>query len=143
MGNQQAAILIIIFWKFTMLQYRQKLITSTTKLVYDLPNDLRILGNIGKIWNMGVISSIISSNNLKYPVFLPKIKLRRQQSKSLLKQILKLCSPVQFYTISLLCSKCFVRDCENFFSKINQQVKTIIRSLRVLKKKQTISFYFV
>ena len=58
-------ILIIIFWNFTIFQYRSNspqvkgtLISSIANLVYELPNELpndfrlRILGNIRKISNL-------------------------------------------------------------------------------------------
>ena len=62
---------------------------------------------------------ISNSVGAQRPVFLPTIKLWQQYSKVTQKQKSNFFNLVQFYSISLLCSKDFVRDCSciQFFIK--------------------------
>ena len=66
--------------------------------------DLMKKGNNRKISNCG-------GDIAQCPLFLPEIKLQQQQSKKMQKQISTFSCPVQFYLISLSCSKYFVQDC--------------------------------
>ena len=72
--------------------------------------DLRKLGNIWKISNL-------CGDIAQCPVSLPEIKLQRYQSKSTQKQTSDFSCPVQFYWISLFCSKYFALDCSFLFRK--------------------------
>ena len=103
-------ILAIIFWNFTMFQYRsdlpkvkRNLISNIAKLVcqlpHELPNDLG-LQKIRKYKKMSILGGA------QFPVSLSEIKLWQQQQ-----QISKFYCSVQFYWISLFCSKYFIRDC--------------------------------
>ena len=95
-------ILVIIFWNFTMFQYRSKspqvkrnLLSSITNLVYKLPHEL--LNEL----RLGILA-----------------KTRKKTLKKHAKQISNFSFQVQFYWISLLlldfvqsCSRYFFQDC--------------------------------
>ena len=66
--------------------------------------DLRNLGNIRKISNLG-------GGKVQCPVSLQEIRLRQQQSETTQKSISNFSFPVQYYRISVSCSKYLVRDC--------------------------------
>ena len=112
-------ILIIIFCNFAVFKYRsdspqvqENMISTITNLKYELshelPNDLRlrILGNIGEIANQG-------GDIAQCPAPFPKIKLWQWQLKITQKQIRNFSCSVQFYWISLFCSRYFVWDCSH------------------------------
>ena len=111
-------ILVIIYWNFTVFQYRfdspnikRTLISSIANSVYELPHevpnnktqDLRKLGNIRKISNLGghIAQCLVS---------LQEIRLWQQQLKYTQNLIPNFSFLVQFYWISPFCSKYFVRD---------------------------------
>ena len=97
------------------------MIFSIANLVYELPHELpsnlrlRILGNIRKISNLG-------ADIAQCPVSLPEIKLWQQQSKNIQKQISNFSCPVQFYWISLFCSKYFAQDYRQFPGKTDDKI---------------------
>ena len=85
--------------------------------------NFRKLGTIRKFSNLG-------GDITQCPVSAPEIKLWQQQSKNTQKQILNFSVPVQFYQISLICSKYFVQDCRyQLFLKRN------IHTIPLIKKK--------
>ena len=104
-------ILVIIFRNFTTFQYRfnskqlkRSLMSSITNLVcelpWELPNDLRF-----KILEKQEISDTQPSDQS------PIQKLNFDNSKKYANVDVQVFLSVQFYWISLLCSKQFVRDC--------------------------------
>ena len=117
-------ILLIIFWKFTMIQYRldsllvrRNVISGIANLVYDiiqkLPNDLklRFLSNkeiLGKSQNW--METQPSANH----------PFQNLQSKYAQNQISNFSCPVQFYWISLFCSKYFIRDCGSLSEDLSE-----------------------
>ena len=103
--------LVKIFWNLTMFRYRsdspqekRTLISSITNLVYNVRLDLRKLENIRKISNLGVgIAQWLFS--------LQEIKVWQYQSKNTQRKVSDFFWSVQFYWISLFCSKCLRQDC--------------------------------
>ena len=64
----------------------------------------------------------MGANIAQHPVSTPEIKLWQKQSKTTQKQKSNYCCPVQFYWISLFCSKYFVQYCENVTTNILSQL---------------------
>ena len=97
MSQNLPAILVIIFWNFTMFQYRSKspqvkqyLVSSMVNLVYELPNDLRVASRVSerlktqgrrKLGNIGKISNFVG-DVAQCTVSPREIKLCQQQSKN-------------------------------------------------------------
>ena len=105
------SILAKIFWNFTMFWYRsdspqekRTLISSITNLVYNVRLDPRKLGNIREISNLGV-------GIAQWLVSLQEIKVWQYQSKNTQKKVSDFFWSVQFYWISLFCSKFLHQDC--------------------------------
>ena len=112
--NSQA-MLVLIFWNFTILQYKSdspqvqgNLIPSIANLVYklshELLNDLRKLGNIRKISNLG-------GYRAQCLVSLQELRLCKKQLKNTEKQIPNFSFPLQFFRVFPFCSKYFGQDC--------------------------------
>ena len=114
-------ILVIIFWDYTMFQQRsdqpqvkQNMRASIVNLVYELPNELpddlrsQEIGKHQEYLKFGWRHSPVPS--AQCPVPPTEKKLWQQLSKSTQKQISNFSCPVQFYCISLFCSKYFAQD---------------------------------
>ena len=110
----ETATLVIILWNFTMFQCRSdqtqvkwNVIFSIASLVYELPHklpkdlSLRILGN------KEILGRQLVGDVTQCPVSLPNFGNSSQKTQ---KQISNYSCPIQFYSISLFCSKCFVQD---------------------------------
>ena len=105
------SIVVKIFWNFTMFWYRsnlpqekQTLISSITNLAYNVRLDHHKWRNIRQISNLGV-------GIAQWSVSLQEIKVWQYQSKNMQKKVSNYFCPVQFYWISLFCSKFLDQDC--------------------------------
>ena len=134
-NNKGTAILVIIFWNFTIFQYmpdspqvKRNVISNVANLVYQLPHDLRfkifaargalvltqggekrlkILGKLGRIRKISNLGGHIA----QCPVSFQEIRLWQQQLKNMQKHVSHV-FPVQDFSISF---QYFVWNCRTTY----------------------------
>ena len=105
-------ILVIIFWNFTIFEYRSDSPQEKLK-----ENFISSIANFEQLktqdpWKLGKIKKI--SNLGQWLVFLQKLRLCEQKLKNTQKQIPNFSFLVQFFQITSFCSKYFIQDSSQF-----------------------------